>query len=246
MRNKLLKTTILIVQILMMCVCGAIAARGFFLTTDLWQELPFIQAAARIGVLLVFTIAYYRSCISGSGPENIFMVCFLFSASLAEVRVFDDFTMLTGIRLMSQTALSRVSIFAVMGMLLSITGSGLFFQNNEYGAVSLYSWISLAAALFMSLLLPVPLSFENIWNMNPSFWIFTIITAVAAIVNIQMLFMEAPGSGTIKLIASTILDASVFATYFFNISYSNLVGTCLFVAGCLLNTIVLARNTVRL
>lgn len=246
MRSKFLKTTILIAQILMMGVCIAIVARGFFLAGDLWGELPFIQSAARLGALFVFTLAYYRSCISGTGPENVFMVCFLFSASLAEVRVFNDFTLLTGIDLMSQTAISRVSVFAVMGMLLSLTGSGLFFQNNEYGAVSLYSWTSLASALFMSLLLPVPLSYENLWSMNPSFWLFVILSAVAAMVNIQLLFTEAPGSGTVRLIAAAILDASIFATYFFSISYSNIVGTSLFVAGCLLNTVVLMRNTIRL
>ena len=64
MRSKLLKILILIVQIIMMGVCGAIAARGFFLAQDIWQELPFIQSVARIGMLLVFTISYYRSCLS--------------------------------------------------------------------------------------------------------------------------------------------------------------------------------------
>lgn len=246
MRSKFLKILILIVQIIMMGVCGAIAARGFFLAQDIWQELPFIQSVARIGMLLVFTISYYRSCLSGGSPENIFMVCFLFSASLAEIRVFNDFANLTGISLMSLMVLSRISIFAVMAMLLSLIGSGLYFQNNEYGAVSLYSWIGLAGALFMGLLLPAPLSFENLWRMNPSFWIFAILSAVAAVVNILLLFTEAPGAGTVRLLASVILDASIFATYFFNISYSNLIGTSLFVAGCLINTIVLTRNTIRL
>lgn len=246
MRSKFLKALILIVQIAVMGVCTAVSIRGFLLAKDIMQELPFILAAVRIGILLVFTIGYYRSYISGGSPENVFIAFFLFSTSLSESRVFNDFAVLTGRILISNVVLSRISLFAVMAMLLSLIGLAIYYQNNEYYAVSLYTGICLAGALFMGLLLPTPISFENLWMMNPSFWIFAILCAVAAVVNILLLFTETPGAGTLGLLASVFLDASIFATYFFNASYSNLIGTGLFVVGSLINTIVLTRNTIRL
>ncbi len=246
MHNKFLNTLLFIAQLLITALCLAVAVRGIFLAQEFPQELPFLQVGIRIIMLLVFTISYYKSSITGGNPGNIFLLCFILSASLAELRVFDYFSSLTQIRLLSVTALSRISIFSVTMMFLSLIGSGIYFQNNEHGAVSLFTWVSVAAAVFLSLLLPTPLSYSNLWKMTPSFWIVVILSIVAVIVNLLLLFIEPLGTGTIKLLSSLLFVIGTFLICFFVDEILILAGTGAFVVGCLLNTIVLTRNAIRL
>lgn len=246
MHNKFLNTVLFIAQLLITALCIAVAARGIFLAQNFSLEFPFIQVISRIILLLIFTISYYKSSITGGNPENIFIVCFILSASLSELRVFDCFASLTQIRLLSVTALSRISIFSTLMMLLSLIGSGIYFQNNEHGAVSLFTWISLAGAFFLSFLLPTPLYFTNLWKMVPSFWIIIILSVVAIIVNILNLFTEPLGTGTIRLLSSLLFVIGIFLLCFFDKEYFILAGSVAFVIGCLLNTIALTRNAIRL
>jgi len=246
MHNKFLNTLLFLAQLLITALCLVVAIKGVFLSQDLSQELPFLQVGIRIIMLLVFTISYYKSSITGGNPENIFIVCFLLSATLSELRVFYYFSTLTQIKLLSVTALSKISIFSVILIFLSLIGFGIYFQNNEHGAVSLFTWISIAAAVLLSLLLPTPLSFSNLWKMTPSFWSIAILSIVAVIVNLLPLFIEPPGTGTIRLLSSLLFVIGTFLICFFVEQYLILAGTGAFVVGCLLNTIVLTRNAVRL
>jgi len=246
MGNKFLNATVFIVQLLIIALCATVAVKGFVVALGFQQELTFILSLVRLVFLLLFTASYYKNCMSEGSAENIFVAFFLFSSTLSEVHLFSNYENLSGISLISQVFISRVTIFAVLMMLLSLIGSGLFLQNNEHGVVSLFTWLSLACSIFLAFVLPIPLAFENLWNMTPSFWILIVLCVLAIITNIILFFFEPPGSGKIRIVSSLLFAISIILMWLLKLKYSTLISSLFFILGCILETVVLTRNFVRI
>lgn len=246
MGNKFLNASVFITQLLIVALCATIEIKGFVVSISFQQEITFILSLVRLGMLLLFTASYYKNSLSEGSAGNIFIACFLFSSTLSEIKVFNYFENLTSISYISQVVLSRISIFAVLTMFLSLIGAGLFSQNNKHGEVFLFSWLSLACAIALGFILPIPLVYENLWNMTPSFWIVTLLSAIAFISNIILLFFESSGTGKTRAVASLLFVLSIVFMWLLKIQYATIVGSLLFILGCLLEIVLLTRNYVRL
>ena len=251
MRNKALIIVLLIVLlgILALCITASVnCAMTLYYAenTSISDYFPFAQSLARTLSLLAYTLIYCKTWYYGESPGNAFADLFLFSAALIETRVFYNYTELTGICFVSPVVLNRLLIGSVILMLLSIISSALYYQNNEYGAVSLLKGLDFATAIIMGLLLPVPLDFENLFITNPSYWIFIILCATAFVACLILMFTDPPGIGTFKHFASILIVGGTFAIFFFSISYADLVGSILLTLGYVANAILSASNSIRL
>lgn len=250
MRNKALILVLLIVLLSILALCLAISincARTLYLTpnTSFADYLPFIQSLARTISLLVYVLIYCKTWFYGESPGTAFGDLFLFSAALIETRVFYNYETITGKCYISPVVLSRLLLFSVILMLLSLISSALYYQNNEYGAVSLLKGIDVGSALVMSLLLPISLSFEDLFIAIPTYWIFIILCATGFVAFLILMFTEPPGIGTFKNLSLILIIGGIFAIFFFSESYADLVGSILLTIGYTANSIFSARNAIR-
>lgn len=251
MRNKALIIVLLIVLLSVLAICITISingARTLYCTTNssLASYLPFILSLARSLSLLVYSLIYCKTWFYGESPGTAFGDLFLFSAALVETRIFYNYEQITGDCYISPVVLSRILLFSVFLMLLSLISSALYYQNNEYSAVSLLKGIDIASAIVMSLLLPISLSFEDLFIAIPTYWIFIILCVTAFIAYLILIFTEPPGIGTFKNLFLSLIIGGVFAIFFFSVSYADLVGSILLTLGYTANSIFSARNAIRL
>ncbi len=251
MRNKALIILLLVILLAVLALSLTASINGALLLyssleTSLLEYLPFAVSAVRTLSLLAFTLIYCKTWYSGESPEVAFMDLFLISAALTETRVFFNYTELTGLCMISPVVQTRIILTSVLLLLLSIISSALYYQNNEYGAVSLIKGIDVAASIIMGLLLPIPLSVEDLFLTLPSFWIFILLSATAFIACLIVMFTEPPGISTFKHLAAIFILGGTFAIFFFNLPYANLVGSILLIIGFTANAIFSARNSIRL
>jgi hypothetical protein len=251
MRNKALIIVLLIVLLGILALCITAAINGgmllyYSIDATIFDYFPFAQSLIRTLSLLAFTLIYCKTWYSGESPGSAFTDLYLLAAALVETRVFNDYTNLTGICFVPPVVLSRLLIASVILMLLSIISSALYYQNNEYGAVSLLKGLDTATAIIMGLLLPVPLSFENLFLSVPTYWIFIILCATAFLACLILMLTDPPGIGTFKHLSSILIVGGIFAIFFFNITYADLVGSILLTLGYTANAILSASNSIRL
>lgn len=251
MRNKALIIVLLILLLSILALCITTAINGaltlyYSEPTSITEYFPFAQSVARTLSLLAFILIYCKTWFYGESPGNAFADIFLLSAALVELRVFYDYAELTGLCYVSPVVLSRLVLFSVILMLLSLISSALYYQNNEYRAVSLLKGFIFTVAIIMSLLLPISLSFEDLFISIPTYWIFIILCATAFIAYLILMFTEPPGIGTFKHLASIVIVGGTFAIFFFSISYADLVGSILLTIGYTVNAILSARNAIKL
>jgi hypothetical protein len=251
MRSKALIIVLLIVLLFLLALSLTASLNGGLVLyyregTTLTDYLPLGQCVARTLALLAFTLIYCKTWYSGESPGNAFADLFLLSAALVETKSFYLYTDLTGMCFIAPSVLSRIQIGAVVLMLVSMISSSLFYQNNEYSAVSFLKGVCVVIALTAGLLLPLPLSYKEIFRTLPSFWIFIILCATAFISCLILMFTDTPGIGTFKHLASITIIEGIFATFFFNLSYAELVGSILLTIGYIANAVLSARNSIRL
>lgn len=251
MRSKALILVLLITLLAILALCLTAAINGGFIlyhsqTTTIEDYFPIGESVLRTFTLLIFTLIYCKTWYYGESPGTAFFDLFLFSAAIAETRVFFQYTALTGQCFIPPVVLSRIQIGSVILMLLSLISSALYYQNNEYSAVSFLKGISVAIAIVLGLLLPLPVSSENLFRIKPSYWILILLSAVAFISNLILMLTDPPGIGTFKHLASIAIIEGIFAIFFFSLKYSELVGTILLTLGYITNSILSARNSISL
>ncbi len=251
MRSKALIIVLLILLLSILALCLTAALNGGLVlysseSTTLKDYFPFGESILRTLSLLAFTLIYCKTWYYGESPGNAFADLFLLSAALLETRVFFHYTELTGQCFIPPVVLERIQIGAVVLILLSTISAALYYQNNEYSAVSFLKGISLGIAIILGLLLPLSPSYENIFTSIPSFWILVILSAVAFIANLILMFTDPPGIGTFKHLTSIVLIEGIFVTFYFSLPYSDLIGSILLTLGYIANSILSARNSISL
>ncbi len=251
MRNKafIIVLLILLLSVLVLCITTAIngAMTLYYASNTTFTDyLPFIQSLVRTLSLLVYTLIYCKTWFYGESPGSAFADLFLFSAALIELRVFYSYEQINGTCFLSPLLLSRILLFSVILMLLALISFALYYQNNEYSAVTLLKGLDIATAIIISFLLPVSLSFEELFLSVPTYWIFIILCATAFVAFLFLMFTEPPGIGTFKNLSSILIIGGTFAIFFFSISYADLVGSILLTIGYTANSIFSARNAIRL
>lgn len=251
MRNKALIIVLLIVLLLILALSLTASINGGLVLyytegTKVIDYLPFGQSVVRSIALLAFALIYCKTWFSGESPGNAFADLFLVAAALVETRAFYLYTNLTGQCFISPVVLTRIQIGSVILLLVSMISSSLYYQNNEYSAVFLLKGVCVVVAIACGLLLPLPTSYDEIFRVLPSFWIFIVLCLTAFISYLILMFTDPPGIGTFKHLASITIIEGIFATFFFNLSYSDLVGSILLTIGFLSDAILSARNSIRL
>ena len=251
MRSKALIIVLLISLLAILALCLTAAINGGLVLYEsgdlvITDYFSIGQSILRSIALLVFTLIYCKTWYYGESPGNAFEDLFLFAAALIETRVFYQYTNITGQCFIPPVVLARIQITSVILMLLSLISTAICYQNNEYSTVSFLKGICVAVALAMGLLLPLPVSYENVFRMNPSLWILIILSATAFVSNLVLMFIEPPGIETFKHLTSIVIIEGVFAIFFFNLTYSDLFGSVLLVLGYIANAILSARNSISL
>lgn len=251
MRSKALIIVLLITLLSILALCLTVAINDgiiiyFSEGTTIFDYFSTGQSILRTLTLLIFTLVYCKTWYYGESPGNAFADVFLLAATLVETRVFYLHTELTGQSYIPPVILARIQITSVILMLLSMISSALYYQNNEYSAVSLLKGVSVAVALTLGLLLPLPLSYKELFTISPSLWILIVLCLTAFESNLILMFTEPPGIGTFKQLASIIIINAVFVIFFFNLPYSDLVGSILLSFGYIADTILSARNSISL
>ena len=250
MRSKALIIVLLIVLLAVLALSitatvDSVLVLYYNENTDIVDYIVLGQSVLKTIALLIFTLIYCKTWYYGESPGNAFADLFLFAAALIETRNFYQYTNLTGQCFIPPVLLARIQIFAVILMLLSMINAALYY-NNEYSTINFLKIISVGIALALSLLLPLPISYEDIFSLLPSFWILIILCATAFVANLILMFTEPPGIGTFKHLASIVIIGGIFAIFFFNLPSSEMVGSVLLTMGYLINAILSARNAISL
>ncbi|MBO6000150.1 MAG: hypothetical protein J6P81_00015, partial [Spirochaetales bacterium] len=110
MNSKFLRVITILIQILITAVEMGICIFGMTIVETTAESYPFIFAVVRVAVILLMTLAYYKTSVSKINPGNIFVIFFLFFLTMAELSILAYFTTISGRSFIPPRLLVRVLI----------------------------------------------------------------------------------------------------------------------------------------
>ena len=103
MNSKAFRVFVLLLQILCFAVSIGVCVYGIVIIEEVDNSYPYIAAVVRLVVILLVTVAYYKSSVSNINPGNAFIILALFFLTVTELRVLSYFTQLTGFSILPPT-----------------------------------------------------------------------------------------------------------------------------------------------
>jgi len=247
MNNRLVRILILLSQLLIMAFVAFICVYAMVLDIDSSLMHQYIAGVGRVVVVLLITVAYYRTSVSRMNPGNPFLImCFLFLA-LSELRIIYYFTLMTGWSLIPPRALVRTVMGAQFMAHFTLIGYGVHYQNNEHNAMIRSLLIGMAAVVFVSIIIPSAQSLNTLWCMPAPFLILCIFAATTLVVHLILLFSEPSVLGAMRHVGTILMITGSFISLVYGSAIvANIVGSALFALGGLVTMIITLRNSVLL
>ncbi len=245
MNNRLLRFLSLFLQILVIGACLAVCVYGIMISEMTSDSYRFIAATARILILLLMTISYYKTSMTSFDPGNSFMMHALLFLSISELRILSDFTAITGWGVLPPRVGVRLQLFAQFMSYFSIAGFGLHYQNNEQVNNTAFSMMGTLGVLFLSLMIPATQDVDGVWMLLAPKITLGLIAATAAVVILIQLFNEQSRSGIMRFFGMLLLMGGNLITI---LSGSELLlfatGTGIYFLGGFILMLALLRNSI--
>ena len=245
MNNRLLRFLCLMLQILVICACLAVCVYGIMIGSEISDSYHYIAATARVTILLLLTLAYYKNSLTSFDPGNVFMILALLFLSVGELRIMPYFSSMTGWGYIPPRVSVRIQIFSQLMTYFSIAGFGLYYQNNEQVNTSGLSIIGTLGVLFLSVLIPASQNVDGVWTLLAPKITLGIIAATAFIIMVVLLFNEQTKSGIMRFLGLILLMAGNLITIIWGAELLYMIaGTALYFLGGFIVMLATLRNSI--
>lgn len=245
MNSKILRFIVILLQILIAAAELGICIYGIVLVEDINDSYPFITTVVRVAIILLLTIAYFKTSVSKINPGNLFVIMALFFLTLAELSILSYFTTISGWSFIPPRALVRTVLGAQLMAHFALIGYALQYQTNEHSSIVRLFVVGMTAVVFLVVLIPSSQEVSILWKMPAPLTLLIVLAAVAAISQLILAFTETTRAGSLRQIATLILIAGNFLTLVFNdLFVFQIIGTALFFIGGFVLMIITLRNSV--
>ncbi|MFC2821382.1 MAG: hypothetical protein ACFN3H_01235 [Spirochaetales bacterium] len=246
MNNRLLRISGLTLQTIASAVIVFFSVYAMAATEDILINYQYVVSVLRVLILMLVTVAYYKTTISSINPGNPFILCWMLFASFAELRILSSFSNLTCLTILSSRIGVRVQIFSQFMLHFSLIGFALHYQNNDYNAMSSFMILGTAGILFLSLISPAAQNIPALWSLSAPLTMLTIFAAVTLLTHIILAFAEPTSLGSLRHIATILMIIGNFISTVFASLLSAATGTVLFTIGGVTAMIISLRDSVLL
>lgn len=245
MNNRLLRFLCLMLQILVIGACLAVCVYGILISEELPDSYHYIAVTARIVILLLLTLSYYKTSMSSFDPGNVFMILALLFLSVTELNILPYFSALTGWGIIPPRVSVRLQLFSQFMSYFSVAGFGLYYQNSEQVNTSGFSIMGTLGILFLSLMIPATQDIDGVWGLLAPRITLGVIAATTFIVLFIVMFNEQSKSGIMRflglifMMAGNLVNVVLGSEFFFFA-----VGSGIFVFGGFILLLATLRNSV--
>ena len=145
MNSKAFRVFVLLLQILCFAVSIGVCVYGIVIIEEVDNSYPYIAAVVRLVVVLLVTVAYYKSSVSNINPGNSFIILALFFLTITELRVLSYFTQLTGFSILPPRVSVRLQMFSQYMLMFLLIGYAIHYQNNEHSTITRFLLLGTAS-----------------------------------------------------------------------------------------------------
>ena len=244
MNNKALRVLILLLQLVCFLSSISVCVYGIVIIENTDDSYTYIAAVVRLVVILLVTVAYYKSSISNINPGNAFIILALFFLTVSELRVLSYFTALSGWSILPPRVSVRLQIFSQFMLMFLLIGYAIHYQNNEHSSISRFLALGTASVLFISIMLPATQDIEGVWKMSAPFWVLCILSGTALFTQLILSFTEPTATGRLRNLAILLMIVGNGLSFVFDAFSLTILGSCLFLLGGFIIMVVTLRNSV--
>ena len=244
MNNKALRVLILLLQLVCFLSSISVCVYGIVIIENTDDSYTYIAAVVRLVVILLVTVAYYKSSISNINPGNAFIILALFFLTVSELRVLSYFTALSGWSILPPRVSVRLQIFSQFMLMFLLIGYAIHYQNNEHSTISRFLALGSAAILFVSIMLPATQDIEGVWKLSAPFWVLCILSGTALFTQLILLFTEPTATGRLRNLAILLMRVGNGFSFVFDAFSFTILGSSLFLLGGFIIMVVTLRNSV--
>ena len=244
MNSKAFRVFVLLLQILCFAVSIGVCVYGIFIMEEVDNSYPYIAAVVRLVVILLVTVAYYKSSVSNINPGNAFIILALFFLTVAELRVLSYFTQLTGFSILPPRVSVRLQMFSQYMLMFLLIGYAIHYQNNEHSTITRFLLLGTASVLFISILVPTTQDIDGVWRMTAPLMLLCILSSVALITQLILSFSEPTAIGKLRNYAILLMIVGNSLSFILNTLTFTIMGSSLFFIGGFIAMIVTLRNSV--
>ena len=253
MNNKALRVLILSLQLICFLLSISVCVYGIVIIENTDDSYTYVAAVVRLVVILLVTLAYYKSSISNINPGNAFIILALLFLTVSELRVLSSCTAFSSrfILLLSQNVsekLPRISVrlqvFSQFMLMFLLIGYAIHYQNNEHSSITRFLALGTTAILFVSIILPASQDIEGIWKMTAPLWVLCILSGTALFTQLILSFTEPTATGRLRNLAILLMIVGNGLSFVFDAFHLTIFGSCLFLLGGFIIMVVTLRNSV--
>ena len=245
MTNKVLRVLTLLLQVLAIAVEIGICTYGIIIVEDPSESYPYIATVVRVVVILLVTIAYYKTSVSKINPGNLFIISCLFFLSMTELSILSYFTKLSGWSFIPPRALVRTVMASQFMAHFSLIGYAMQYQTNEHSSVVRLLLIGLAAAAFLTVLLPAAQEVSKLWDKKAPLVTLSVLASTAIISHLILAFTETTKAAALRHTATILMIAGNYITVVFaDMLPFIVIGSALFSIGGFITMVITLRNSV--
>lgn len=244
MNNKALRVLVLLLQLVCFLSSISVCVYGIVIIENTDDSYTYIAAVVRLVVILLVTVAYYKSSISNINPGNAFIILALFFLTVSELRVLSYFTALSGWSILPPRVSVRLQIFSQFMLMFLLIGYAIHYQNNEHSTISRFLALGSAAILFVSIMLPATQDIKGVWELSAPFWVLCILSGTALFTQLILLFTEPTATGRLRNLAILLMIVGNGFSFVFDAFSFTILGSSLFLLGGFIIMVVTLRNSV--
>ena len=244
MNNKALRVLVVILQIISFLASISVCIFGIVKIEETSESYTYMASVVRLVVILLVTVAYYKSSVSNINPGNAFIILALFFLTVSELRVLSYFTTLTGVSILPRRVSIRLQMFSQYMLMFLLIGYAIHYQNNEHSSISRFLALGSAAVLFISIMLPATQDIEGIWKMTAPLWVLCILSGTALFTQLVLSFTEPTATGRLRNLAILLMIVGNGFSFVFDNFAFTIIGSTLFLLGGFITMIVTLRNSV--
>ena len=245
MNNKFLRIAIILLQMLAIAAEIAICIYGIVIVENASDSYPFLATVVRIVVILLVTIAYYKTSVSKINPGNMFIISCLFFLTLSELGILSYFTRISGWSFIPPRALVRTIMASQFMVYFSLIGYALQYQTNEHSSVVRMLILGILAVAFLTVILPASQEVSKLWDKKAPLVMLSALAFTAIISNLILAFSETTKVGALRHTATILMLAGNFITAVFDgLFVYTVIGSTLFVVGGVITMVITLRNSV--
>ena len=245
MNSKFLRVLVILIQILITAVEMGICIFGMTIVETTTESYPFIFAVIRVAVILLMTLAYYKTSVSKINPGNIFVIFFLYFLTVSELSILAYFTTISGRSFIPPRLLVRILIESQFMVQFSILGNALQYQVNEHSSAFRLFFAGLFSVSFLTYIIPATQEVTKLWDVMAPLSILSILAFLAVLSQLILAVSETTKVGALKHTAMVLLLAGNFiATVFDGLLPFSAIGTAFFFIGGIVIMLITLRNSV--